>query len=487
MLRMLRSCLVLLCLGLLAAPGGSRAESPSAAEGLAGRLARALARLGLPDEAHGVAVLTRGPTPRVVYASGHTLALVPASVAKVLTTAVALDLLGPGHELRTRLFAAGPLTDGRLAGDLVLVGGADPGLNARFLDGDARAGPRAFAAAVRAAGIRRVDGALRLDESLLDDEPVHPSWSAADRARWYGAGTSALSYNDNCVDVVARGAAPGQPARLEFPAGHGPWTVDNRVRTRAGRALLGGVWPGGGTTLRLDGGVPPGATALAHVPVPDAGLYLGAEVLKALAEAGVEVAGGVLRGTVLDAPAPRRLLYEHRTPLAEALAVMNERSHNLYAALLFKRAGAALTGRGSWASGERAVAEMLARRRLGDAGRTRIVDGSGLSLDNRVTAGLLAQCLASFDQDLLRGPVLEASLPVSGQTGTLQGRLGGPGLAGRVRAKTGTLNDVRVRSLCGYAAGPPGHPGYAFAIVLNGAGASHARIDELVAEIARAR
>jgi D-alanyl-D-alanine carboxypeptidase/D-alanyl-D-alanine-endopeptidase (penicillin-binding protein 4) len=112
-------------------------------------------------------------------------------------------------------------------------------------------------------------------------------------------------------------------------------------------------------------------------------------------------------------------------------------------------------------------------------------DGSGLSPRNRVSAGVLAQVLSSFDADILRGPVLMDSLPVAGESGTLRRRLRGRSVKGRVRAKTGTLNDTRARALAGYLDGRAGAPGYVFAILLNGGGTSHAVIDDLVRELAR--
>jgi D-alanyl-D-alanine carboxypeptidase/D-alanyl-D-alanine-endopeptidase (penicillin-binding protein 4) len=128
---------------------------------------------------------------------------------------------------------------------------------------------------------------------------------------------------------------------------------------------------------------------------------------------------------------------------------------------------------------------MLERRRIVDGGTTDIRDGSGLSPKNRVSAGVLANVLASFDRDILRGPILFDSLAVSGESGTLRKRLRDRGVKGRVHAKTGTLNDTRVRALAGYVEGKAGHAGYVFAILLNGRGASTAVIDDVVRELAR--
>jgi D-alanyl-D-alanine carboxypeptidase/D-alanyl-D-alanine-endopeptidase (penicillin-binding protein 4) len=163
---------------------------------------------------------------------------------------------------------------------------------------------------------------------------------------------------------------------------------------------------------------------------------------------------------------------------------MNRDSRNVMASTLFKVCGARALGIGSWENGTEAIHRMAINRRL-DPGPTRILDGSGLSLDNRISARLLCDVLRAFDTDPLRGPALFESLPTSGKTGTLRRRMASRRLVGRVHAKTGTLNDKRVRSLAGYIDGKGGKPGFVFAIVLNGRGASHGLIDQLVEDIAR--
>ena len=482
-LRLLLPLFVLLplCVGPLRAD----ARGSTAVRGtLAQRLTAKLRKAGVRPGSYGVVVLTRSRVPRVIFAVGHDEPLVPASAAKVLTAAAALDLLGPSHVFRPRITARGGVRDGVLEGDLVLHGAGDPSLSGRFHDGQPFAVPAALADAVARAGIRRVRGALVLDEGLLDREFVHAEWSAADKRRWYGAPVGGLSFNDNCVDVVVRGGTGAGAAAVDLPAGAGPWTVRNLVRTEPrSSAAVGGRWIEDGRVLELHGRVPPGGRASFNVPVQDPALFLGGAMLRSLASAGVRVDGGLRRPRDEADAAGGEPVAEHDGELPPALEVMNQNSQNFYASLLFKLAGAALDGRGTWESGGRAVEAMLARRGIVDRGTTDMRDGSGLSPRNRVTAGVMVQVLQAFDQDPLRGPLLLASLPVSGESGTLRNRL--PSLRGRVHAKTGTLNDTRARALVGYLDAQGASPGYVFAILLNGGGASHTLADELVLELAR--
>jgi D-alanyl-D-alanine carboxypeptidase/D-alanyl-D-alanine-endopeptidase (penicillin-binding protein 4) len=453
---------------------------------LAAAIARRIDRANVPAERLGVAILTRGARPGIVFLRGHAEPLVPASTAKILTAAAALDLLGPGHMFTTTVTGRGTLgPGGTLDGDLVVHGSGDPNVSGRFHDGDPLAVLRRMAAAVHAAGIRRVTGALVLDDGPFDREWVHPTWDVRDLDRWYGAPVSGLAFNDGCVDLVVRGgAAAGPEAALEARSSAGPWRLENRVRTVAtGDPAVGALWLGNGT-LRVQGTIAAGREYAFSHPVREPLAWFAGAFLLALRDAGVTVEGGGRAAESAADRLPGRLrLAQHGSDLPRTLAVMNQRSHNFYASLLFKAAGVAATGSGSWAGGERAIAEMLRRRGLQDEGRTRVVDGSGLSRENRTTAATLARVLVSFDQDLLRGPLLEESLAAPGGDGTLRRRLTTGDLDRRLRAKTGTLTGVH--GLAGYLDGRDGHPGYAFAILVNSPRGGRPLIEEIVAEMAR--
>ncbi len=481
--------LALLLLPLLAAPQAVQARGATAVGGtLAKRIAARLRKTRLKPQQYSIVVRTRGAGGRVNYTAGSTRALIPASAAKVLTAAAALDHLGPGHAFRTLLSARGTLSaDGVLDGDLVVHGSGDPNLSGRFHDGDPMAVPAKLAKQAFAAGIRRVTGALVLDEGPFDQEFVHSEWTAADRRRYYGAPVGGLSFNDGCIDVKAiAGARSGSRPALTFPATAGLWRVKNTLKTVTGaRAAVGGRWVDQGRTLEIHGRLPPRGRASFHVPVPDPARFLGGALLTALKGQGVRVDRGMRRARDGADRKLGKVVSLHESDLPPTLKVMNTRSQNVYASLLFKLAGAQVTGEASWASGQEAVRAMLERRHIADGNTTRMRDGSGLSPRNRVSAGVLAQILHAFDRDLLRGPILYESLAVSGTTGTLRKRLREPGVKGRVHAKTGTLNDTRARAMVGYVDGRNGKPGKVFAILLNGAGASHAVIDDLVREICR--
>lgn len=461
------------------------------------RLERRLAQAGVPEGEIGLAVLTLERSPRLVFARGQSQPLVPASVAKVLTSAAVLDLLGPAHVFTTRVSARGRLEDGRLDGDLVLHGSGDPNLSGRLEGGAPTVVLDRLAAAVAAAGVRTVAGDLVLDDGPFDRDYLHPGWTDADKEKWYGAPIAGLCFNDGCLDLtVAPAAAAEQGARLLLPSTSGAWEVQNLAVTVDGtRNVVGAAWTSAGV-LQVRGQVALRAAPYTfHVPVPDPLAFVGGALRQRLAAAGVEVRGRVRPAASAADRAPGRVLAQHGSSLADALPVVNRQSQNVHASLLFKAAGAALTGEGSWASGQQAVAEMLRRRQIDDAGTTQIVDGSGLARANRTTAATVALVLASFERDLLRGPLLHDSLAAPGEPGTLDDRLLNRFTKGRLRAKTGTLAQAGVHAMAGVIEPPKASkggetsaPGLVFAVIVNRRtwkGDARSLIDDLVTLLAQ--
>ena len=147
-------------------------------------------------------------------------------------------------------------------------------------------------------------------------------------------------------------------------------------------------------------------------------------------------------------------------PLAVVLASMDRESDNFTAEMLLKDLGAEVGAGGTTAAGAAIVMRDLAAAEIPVAG-ARIVDGSGLSLDDRLTARTLAALLVAVWNDPDLHDPFWASLPVAGVNGTLEKRLQRAPARGAVRAKTGTTD--RASALSGYV-----RDQFAFAVLQNG-------------------
>ena len=393
--------------------------------------------------------------------------MMPASNMKIVTLAAAAEKLGWDYTYVTNVFAAGPIEDGMLRGDLVVVGSGDPSIisaEAEALFGD-------WAERLKRAGVRTVAGRVVGDDRAFDDIGLGFGWSWDDLPDDYAAGVSALQFNENAVRVsVTPGPAAGESAGVSIsPSGSGLAIVSAVTTAAAGSATSIGArrlpWS---MRLALHGTIAAGAApATLTVSVENPTLFFATALRDALIAHGLDIRGpavavGDIRDPPAHAPAP---IAAHRSPPLSTLAVrLMKASQNLYAETLLKTLSARGAGRPADAeSGRKEAAAALAPWGI-DAGALIQRDGSGLSRYDYVTADALVAILAHVDRDdRLRTP-FEAALPIAGRDGTLASRMKGTPAEGNARAKTGSMSNVR--ALSGYVTSASGEP-LVFSVLAN--------------------
>jgi D-alanyl-D-alanine carboxypeptidase/D-alanyl-D-alanine-endopeptidase (penicillin-binding protein 4) len=404
---------------------------------------------------------------RVLYAHNADKNLKPASTLKLVTSAAALDALGPDARIRTTLESAGRLDAlGRILGDVYLVGRGDPGLAAGAGGGGAPAAFEELADALRASGVRRIEGRLLGHEGLFEGERRGADWTWEDLVWSYGAEVSALSFNDNKVALsVAAGERVGDPVVVEAHPASSYYQVASTATTAApgGASDLTLSRAPGSTLIRLSGTHPAGAPPeLLGVALEDPARFAATVFAEVLQARGIAVAGGVST-TSEPLPAGARVLAARDSePLAELLQDVNKRSQNLHSELLLRLVGWRVKGAGSLAAGQAAVRDFLARQRVRSESWS-LQDGSGLSRSDILSAAGLVDLLAAMDRHPYAA-AFRGSLAVAGRDGFLANRMRGTRAEGRIFAKTGTLRHVN--AMAGYAQAEGGER-LAFAILLN--------------------
>lgn len=178
----------------------------------------------------------------------------------------------------------------------------------------------------------------------------------------------------------------------------------------------------------------------------------------ALLRVGITVGGRAMTGPADPEAVP--LASIESVPLEQVLRYMGHESDNFTAEMLLKQLGAGFAEQGTSAAGATVIRQLLIEQQIPLAG-VRIVDGSGLSRYDRLTANAVVAMLRASWLDEDTREILLSSLPVAGRSGTLDRRMRGTAAAGRVRAKTGTLNEAS--ALSGYA-----NRRYAFSVIQNG-------------------
>lgn len=332
------------------------------------------------------ALVLDAATGETLYASEPDVAVVPASTAKLFTAVAALHVLGPEHRIATRVHQRGTVSGGVLTGDLVLVGGGDP----TVVTPAARPGYpppaqlRSLATAVRRAGITRVTGGVVVDASVFTGPGLGPAWKPTYVSEGSVAPITGLMVDSGKLD-------PADP--------------DSRSRE------------------------------------PD--LSAGRALLPLLKSAGVQTAQTVVRGRL--AAVDQEVGRIESPPVAALVERMLSDSDNNLAEALGRLVAIAKGEPASFTGEVAAIRSALSELGVGaDAARLR--DASGLSPLNRVTTGGLVRLLSvALDPGRSALRPFVAGLPVAAFDGTLGKRYTDPPArsgAGRVRAKTGSLDGV---------------------------------------------
>ncbi len=432
---------------LLVAPG---TQAPD----LGDQAAAAIAGARLKDAKLGVLIhSTRSGTP--VFSRDEKKVLRLASNSKLFPTAAAIALLGPGYRFRTTL----ALDDA--TGDLHVLGSGDPNISGRLHGGDPLACFREAASRLKKAGVARLAGDVVAHPGIFDDEPQPPDWRQHSHLEWWACQVSGLTFNDNCVDFEIDAGAVGAPPKVRMIPDTRYVTFVNKAKTVRGRGTWGFSRKDGTNEIVLSGEFPAGADNVKKsVAIHDPARYFATVLRETLVREGVAVDGQVRLAGDLAVPAKARemILAEHT--LAEAAASCNTVSQNLHAELILKLLGFKLKGEGSTARGAEAVQDWL-RKDLGISDVV-LVNGSGLTRDNKASAGSVAALLA-YMHGHRHGKAFVDSLAVAGtEPGTLRDRL--ENVKGRVRAKTGTI--AGVSTLSGYAEAASGET-FVFSILVN--------------------
>jgi serine-type D-Ala-D-Ala carboxypeptidase/endopeptidase (penicillin-binding protein 4) len=420
-------------------------------------------------------------TGQVLFEANADKLLRPASNMKLYTIAAALDRLSPDYRFVTSVYAAAkPDADGVVKGDLTIYGRGDPSLAARFNNGDYFKGIDDLAARIVAAGVKRVEGDLVGDESYFTGPQYGSGWEWEDLQWYYGAEVSALTVNDNALDLsVKPGAQVGAPAVIVT----GPPDPLLRIVNHATTAARGtkrelAVYRGlAADELEISGSIAlddPGYSGGIGISRP--ALLFVYLLRSSLAQRGVLITGKTrtippaMTMAGLPGPAPLELTTLQSPPLSLIAANTLKPSQNLYTELVLRTLGtvpglpttAVTANRTSEAAGLEVVKTFLHEAGI-NPGELVLTDASGLSRNDMITASATLQLLTFMHRHRYASAFRDA-LPIAGVDGTLRNRFKGTAAANNLRAKTGSLSSAS--SLSGYVTTAAGEK-LAFAIMVN--------------------
>jgi serine-type D-Ala-D-Ala carboxypeptidase/endopeptidase (penicillin-binding protein 4) len=399
---------------------------------------------GVPLQSVALVVQEVGAT-RPLFAHDPTRPMNPASVMKLVTTYAALELLGRDYRWKTEAFLGGPLVDGVLHGDLIIKGYGDPKITIEQW--------QSFMATLRAKGLDRVAGDLALDRTWFKPAKHDPAEFDKEPLKPYNVGPDALLVSFNSVRFVFAPNAAGDAVELRAEPALAEVTLGAPPRIGSGDC---GDWRGT-VGARF---VNRGATASVAFAGSFAASCSEREWYVALLDhphfafgmfsTYFREAGGLFNGGLRDVYAPSGVppfATLESPPLYDIVRDVNKLSNNVMARQIFLTlATTRHPPPATPALAADVVQRFLKERRIPMPGLV-IENGSGLSRNERVTAGGLAQLLAAADRSAAREE-FASSLAVAATDGTVQKRFQNGTVAGQALLKTGTLEGVK--ALAGY-------------------------------------
>ena len=474
-------------------PVGSAAKRPGAAAKRASAKfsARAEALLGAGPAGKGAwgLLILDGQSGEMLYQQNADRYFVPASNMKLFTTALALAKLGPEYRFRTTLETRGTLSsDGVLTGDLMLVGRGDPNLSSRKFpyllkeefDPPSEKPLVELADALVAKGVKEILGDVIGDDSYFPRERYPNGWEIDDMVWEYGAAISSIVVDDNTVALtLTPGESAGSPVAAQVSPATPDFLVENQVLTSSSevKSDLTLEREPGSTLVVVKGTMPAkGAPRKLILAVEEPAQHAAAVLKELLEERRIKVRGSArVRHDGQKSHEDPTVLAEHASvPLGQAVTLINKISQNLHTEVLLRAVG---RQSGMWATPDELMKvpqDFYASAGIApdDVIQT---DGSGLSRHDLVTPRAIGTLLA-FAEKQPWFDIYYGSLPVAGMDGTLEDRMKNTPAAGRIHAKTGSVQHVR--TLSGFAETSKGRR-LIFSFLSNNQGGKSEAVDAL--------
>ena len=402
-------------------------------------------------------------TNKTIYQYRSKNSAIPASTMKLVTTATALELLGPGFTFQTKLEIDGTLNSkGVLNGNLYIRGGGDPTLGSEHM------GDKDFLTKwveeVKKAGIKKITGQVIADGTLYDDQGVNPKRTWEDIGNYYAAGAYGISYMDNSFQLVLRSGNEGTtPEILRVIPEISALTFENHLTSTTIAFDSAFFYGAPHSYLRsIHGEIP--ANRMEYIikgGIPNPGLLLAEHFQDKLVESGITITE--LPTDVVPGNTNRRVILVQESPvLSEIIKETNIHSNNGYAEQIFRYLALQKSTIGSSTRAVEVVRAFWKSKGL-PIEQLFNYDGCGLSPMDAVSADFLVDLLIYMQTKSLNKTAFFNSLPVSGKSGTLTNFLQKTALQGKVHAKSGTISGVK--SYAGYI--EKNNNTYVFAILVN--------------------
>ncbi len=427
-------------------------------------------------------------TGEVIAESNADKSINPASVMKAITTGVGFMTLGGNYRFKTDILYDGEIIDSILNGNLYIKGYGDPTLcSSRWASTSDSSVFNTWIDTLRNTGINKINGKIIADVSSFDLHQVSPNWQWNDIGNYYGAGVSAINYNENLYVVYFKsGAKIGEITTVDSIVPRLKYvTIYNNVKTASANSgdnvcIYSNPFD---RSCRMEGTIPIVASNFAikgAIPQPE-------WVLMDMFDSLLNIKGietnrdfGVIKyGDSKDTTLVLKKIFTNESPsLTSIISITNKYSHNTFAEAIFKNIGMRRLGLGSFYSGSSSVIATLKSRKINTEG-IQISDGCGLSRNNALSASFLCNYFAYLYSTPFFKTYYE-TMSEAGESGTLRNLLKNQKGDINIRAKSGTMQGVR--AYAGYAKNAKGEM-LSFAIIVNNFSVKSSEIRDIIEKL----
>ncbi len=415
--------------------------------------------------------ITEVETSKAVCAYNENLTLSPASTLKMITTATALELLGPEYRFTTTISHDSIIdTQGMLQGNLWIIGSGDPTLGSSFFEESKEKFFKEWSDTLKRIGIKSIAGDIIVVDNLYGYEGISDRWTWGDIGNYYASGTFGISLFDNTYKLFLKsGASQTTPLVLYTDPEIKGMTFENYLKVASNSsdsAYIRGI--PFAPDRKIYGTVPANKSSFfIKGDIPDPGLLLAQTLSENLLKNGIKIYGNftTIRLKKKEIPSQLKKIYVHNgKSLKEIIEVTNFRSNNHFAEHLFYKIGKenkAMPGYTPSLATE-TIKKYWQQKGIDTQGLYQY-DGSGLSNANAVSVSILTDILVYMKRRSKYADVFYQSLPLTGKEGTVRNFLKGTDLESKARIKSGSISNVQ--SYAGYI--NKNGKTYAFAILVN--------------------
>jgi D-alanyl-D-alanine carboxypeptidase/D-alanyl-D-alanine-endopeptidase (penicillin-binding protein 4) len=384
---------------------------------------------------------------KTIYQKNARMLFRPASNMKILTTVTGLIYLRPDYEFKTSLYHSGIIKDSVLYGNLYFVGGCDPDFTTKdfyfFID------------TLKASGIHKISGNIYGDVSFKDSLFWGNGWMWDDDPSSDAPYLSALNLNDNCVDVIVNRDKNSKQLKVKIVPDTKYVSLNNGLSSQSDKKfLITRDWIDRKNEIIVEGKLPEYIDTVNEVVnVFDPTKYFLTVFSEILDSNSISFVGQI---DEIKTPLYARKICDFNRPFGNVIINLNKTSDNLSAEMTLRAISEKYSGKPANADSGILVVKMILDSAGFNSKEYRLVDGSGVSHYNLVSAELLAKLLKYiYDKypDLYK--ILYDSFPIAGVDGTLENRMQNSNAINNVHAKTGTLSGVSC--LSGYVQGKNNH------------------------------